>query len=149
MDEVQTTPWIDKIYVAERMPAPMAMGDESKIEISDKDIDAIEYALDISTADAVKALQRSKGDVSTAFESEIGRLKLNTQELNNLVLEYAGYRQLPFHLSHRPPHLCSFRGLLQLSESESEEIDAKEEFHDSKSDTEMMTGSEPEVWLMM
>ena len=44
---------------------------------------------------------------------------------------------------------CALRGLLQLSESESEEIDAKEEFHDSKSDTEMMTGSEPEVRRMV
>lgn len=84
---------IDKIYVKDRMPPPMLLGEASKNEISEKDIDAIVCALDISEADALKALHRSKGDVSAAFEGEIGRLKLNMEELNNLVLEYAGYRQ--------------------------------------------------------
>jgi len=103
----------------------------SKIDVSEKDVAAIQCALDLTEDDATNALLRNRGDVSAAFESEIGRLKLDTAELNSLILEYAGYR-----------------GLLQLSESESEENDGKEDFRDSKSDTDMMDVDESSEGLV-
>lgn len=49
-------------------------------------------AINISHDEAIQALNRSKGDVSSAFESELETFKINMKELNNLVLEYAAYR---------------------------------------------------------
>ena len=85
--------WCEKIFISQRMPAPMNLGEDSNVDVSEKDVEAIAHALDICETDAIKALRRSKGDVSAAFESEIGRLKLDMEELNSIVLEYAGYRQ--------------------------------------------------------
>lgn len=129
----EPSPWVKKIYVRERMPAPMMLGEEPKIQVSDKDREAVEAALRISQAEASQALRRGKGDISAAFDSEIGRLKINNEELNHLVLEYAGYR-LDVWNALVLDLFC--RGLLQLSESESEENE-NEDLQKTQSDIEM------------
>eukprot|EP00210_Caulerpa_lentillifera_P005862 g5606.t1 len=113
---------MERISVESRMPSPItiAEGGSTQITLQEEDVSAIMTGANVTRSVAEEALRRSKGDVSTAFDSELSRVKLKIDQLNALVLEYAGYR-----------------GMLQLSESESEEFDSKDD-----SPTELKCDSE-------
>ncbi|GMH45789.1 hypothetical protein BSKO_13752 [Bryopsis sp. KO-2023] len=95
---------IPKLVVEERWPGPLP--EERSADFQERDIQAIVQAVNIPRQEAMDALKHTNGDVAAAFENELGRIQINLKELNQLVMEYAGYR-----------------GLLQISDQDSDSND--------------------------